>query len=267
MKAHPCPFSTLFLIILVFLFPGLTVAEDIDATLPDSNNTSSFQVKNSESTNNVLMKVQSGGNVGIGTTTPAADAKLDVNGNVQISGTSGKLVFPASHYDAKVELFKGGEEKIGTAEHQLKLIAGGSESAGNIAFFGGSTEVMRVETDGGKVGIGTSSPNSTLQVNGSFSVKYSSISATDSPYSTDGDAIIGVNTTGAVTVTLSNADCVAGRILYIKDETNGGYPILVNTQSGVNIDDATSKTISAFGALKVYSNGSQWFVLAEYNPG
>lgn len=172
MKACSYSFLTLILVSLAFLFSGQALADDIDATLPDSDNTSSFQVKNSES--NVLMKVQSGGSVGIGTTTP--DEKLDVNGNVQISGTTGKLMFPNSHYGAKIELFEGGEEKIGTAEHQLKFIAGGSGSTGNIAFFGGSTEVMRVETDSGNVRIGTASPNSTLHVNGSLALAYRTVS-------------------------------------------------------------------------------------------
>ena len=243
MKTRPYSFLTLILAALALLFSGLAMAADIDATLPDSDNTSSFQVKNSESS--VLMKVQSGGNMGIGTTSPGAklevkndtsssndlvrlrekfagsegslrniawwdeldqrvaaigsvydgtsnnilfhsqwygtektesdvtmavmgtgkvgigitspDEKLDVNGNVQISGTSGKLVFPSSHYDEKIELFKGGDEKIGTADNQLKLIAG-SGTTDNIAFFGDSTEVMRVETGSGNVGIGTNGP-------------------------------------------------------------------------------------------------------------
>ena len=163
MKAHSYSFLTLILITLTFLFLGPVLADNIDATLPDSDNTSSFQVKNSD---NVLMKVQSGGNVGIGTTSP--DKKLDVNGNVQISGTDGKLVFPASHYDVKIELYKGGDEKIGTSDNQLKLIAG-SGTTDNIAFFGDSTEVMRVETGTtGNVGIGTTDPKEKFQIGDRF---------------------------------------------------------------------------------------------------
>ncbi len=72
-------------------------------------------------------------------------------------------MFPASHYDNKIELFKGGEEKIGTADHQLRLIAGDGPSA-NIAFFGNSTEVMRVETGNAMVGIRTTSPSDALSI-------------------------------------------------------------------------------------------------------
>jgi hypothetical protein len=165
MKAHPYSFLTLILITLAFLLSGKAVAADIDATLPDSDNTSSFQVKNSESSNNVLMKVQSGGSVGIGTTTPGE--KLDVNGNVQISGTTGKLVFPALHYGVKIDLHDGADEKMGTTDNQLQLIAG-SGTTDNIAFFGDSTEVMRVKTGSGSVGIGTTDPKEKFQIGDRF---------------------------------------------------------------------------------------------------
>jgi len=465
MKTRPYSFLTLILAALALLFSGLAMAEDIDATLPDSDNTSSFQVKNSESSDNVLMKIQSGGNVGIGTTSPGAklevkndtsssndlirlrekfadsegslrniawwdelnqrvaaigsvydgtsnnilfhsqwygteksetdvtmavmgtgkvgigttspDEKLDVNGNVQISGTNGKVVFPASHYDEKIELYKGGDEKIGTADNQLKLIAG-SGTTDNIAFFGDSAEVMRVKTgssgnvgigttdpkekfqigdrftfngqvdgtdswrvisdnayydgtdghdkrivtdfaaamaftdDGdilfrtapsgsgngildngdystwdtgtaplfvqndGKIGIGTDSPNSTLHVSGSLSVKRTPV-ASDYPPSgeTWGTTIIGVTSvpTAGLTVTLPNA--VEGRIIYIKDESGQaglttGQDITINTTDSQTqtIDGEVSYTISdSYGSLKVYSNGINWFIIGAFGGG
>ncbi len=150
MKTHRYHFLTLALIALTFLFSGQALAADIDATLPDSDDTSSFQVKNSESTNNILLKVQSGGNVKIGV-------------------TNSKLVFPGSHYGVKIELFEGGDEKIGTADNQLQFIAG-SGTTDNIAFFGDSTEVMRVETDTGNVGIGKTPGAYKLDVNGNVNI-------------------------------------------------------------------------------------------------
>ena len=127
----------------------------------NANISSILHVKGDATNKHVLFEPGTGGNVGIGTIIPGE--KLDVNGNVEISGTSGKLVFPSSHYDTKIELFKGGDEKIGTADHQLKLIVGDGP-ASNIAFFGYSTEVMRVQTGSGYVGIGTTSPSENLSV-------------------------------------------------------------------------------------------------------
>jgi len=266
MKAHPYSLLALILITLAFLFSGQAVAADIDATLPDSNNTSSFQVKNSENTNNVLMKVRSGGDVGIGTTTP--EEKLDVNGNVQIRGTNGKLVFPSSHYDAKIELFKGGDEKIGTADNQLKLIAG-SGTTDNIAFFGDSTEVMRIKTGSGNVGIGTTEPNSSLHINGSFSVKRTPVDTGTA--NSSGEIIIGITTSAACEITLLSDHCVEGRVIIIKDESGASRfstDLITVTAENTTIDGESSQTISGtYGYIKVYSNGSKWFIIGRYNVG
>jgi len=172
MKAYPYPFLTLVLIALTFLFPCQVVAENIDAKLPDSDSTSSFQVK--DSADNVLMKIQSGGNVGIG----------------------------------------------------------------------------------------TDSPNSTLHVNGSFSVKYKSLSTSGS---SSGATIIGVSTTSGITVTLSSADCVPGRIITIKNETdNSGTGLIVITPASGSIDGSSSYSIdNGYGFVQLYSNGTNWFVIAK----
>jgi len=335
---------------LTFLFSEQALAADIDAKLPDNDNTSSFQVKNSS--DSVLMKVKSGGDVSI--------------------ETNGKLVFPPSHYGVKIELYKEGEERIGTADNQLQLISGNLTGA-NIAFFGapaGSsslTEVMRVGTDSagkvgigttdpkekfqigdrftfngqndgssswrvisdnayydvnsehdkrivadysaamaftddgdilfrtaptgsaggildssdpnyptwssstpplivkndGKIGIGISPPNSTLHVNGSFSMKYTHITST---YTTSGDTIIGVDPSeGSVTVTLATADRVPGRIIIIKDESgNAGTSNTITIQGNdVDIDNGDYVIAAPYGFLKVYSDGSQWFIIGK----
>ena len=56
------------LLTLALMFSGQALAGDIELTLPDTDGTSAFQVKDSSS--NVLMKVQSNGNVGIGNPHP-----------------------------------------------------------------------------------------------------------------------------------------------------------------------------------------------------
>jgi hypothetical protein len=192
MKSHRYFFWALILVALSFLFARPATAADIDAKLADSDNTSSFQVK--DSADNVLMQVQSGGNVGIGTTT-SPEQKLDINGNVQITGTNGKLVFPASHYDAKIELFKNGDEKIGTGENQLKLIAG-TGITDNIAFFG-ATEVMRVMTGTGNVGIGSAGndPAANLEVVNDFYVSSTNAAANDGDlFRVQSDGKVGIGT-------------------------------------------------------------------------
>ncbi len=135
------------------------VAINKDGTNPATN--SILHVKGDTACKHILFEPGENGNVGIGTINP--EEKLDIQGNVEISGTDGKIVLPNSHYDTKIELFKGGEEKIGTSDHQIMLIAGDGVDA-NIAFFGGLMEIMRVETGNGRVGILTDSPSDNLSI-------------------------------------------------------------------------------------------------------
>ena len=85
-------------------------------------------------------------------------------------------------------------------------------------------------------------------------------------YLSAGETIIGVtdtSTTPPRTITLSNADKVSGRMIYVKDESGGATanPIVVQAQTGT-IDGVASVQISVnYGVLAVYSDGSNWWTL------
>jgi hypothetical protein len=86
-----------------------------------------------------------GGNVGIGQTTPGA--KLDVNGNVRLSGTGSEVEFNA-----------GGPRLKVSATNTLTIHSGGGlGSAAN--------EVVRIDSSG-NMGVGTATPQAKLEVAG-----------------------------------------------------------------------------------------------------
>jgi len=113
-----------------------------------------------------------------------------------------------------------------------------------------------------RVGIGTSTPNSLLQINGSLAVKRT---ATAANYTTLGETIIGVtDTTVARTITLASSDCVDGRLITIKDESGGAgtYSITIATEGSETIDGSSTVTINSnYGYVNLYSDGSNWFVM------
>ena len=97
------------------------------------------------------LKIQSDGNVGIGTTSPTQ--KLDVRGNTYISGNVG----------------------IGTAAPAIRLAIGDTDtglhwiSDGNLAVYTNNVERIRINSSG-NVGIGTTSPGTKLEVSGQVKI-------------------------------------------------------------------------------------------------
>lgn len=70
------------------------------------------------------------------------------------------------------------------------------------------------------------------------------------------------NTASPRTVTLLNADRVAGRVIIIKDESGGAgtNAITIDPEGGTLIDGVATLTIAVnYGAMRVYSNGTAWF--------
>ena len=116
----------------------------------DGNGTS-IQVDDANS------KVVIAGNVGIGTASPSA--KLDVNGNVAINYTGGAL---ASNQISMV----GSRASFGYDGSIASAFMRSSDTSKPLVFGSGTSELMRIVSSTGNVGIGTTSPGEKLDVNG-----------------------------------------------------------------------------------------------------
>jgi hypothetical protein len=77
-----------------------------------------------------------------------------------------------------------------------------------------------------------------------------------------GDRLIGVNRSGAVTITLPSDQLIAGRTCTIKDESGSASAnnITLATEGSETIDGSATDTISEdYGSKTYYSDGSNWF--------
>ena len=129
---------------------GVTASES--KLFENSNNALAFGTNNSE-----RMRISSDGNVGISTDTP--DGKLDVAGNVFLanySGTGENMTILAQN--------DFGQMRAGIRSGVPYI---GSITSLDFALYTGNTERMRI-TSGGNVGIGESSPDEKLSVNGNI---------------------------------------------------------------------------------------------------
>lgn len=130
-------------------------------------------------------------------------------------------------------------------------------SSGNLA----ASSSFVWDNGNSRLGVGASSPVSTLDVGGSISLKRRAVS-TDTQ--SGSEAIVAVTDTSAArTITLRTADCVAGRRYIIKDESGqaSAQPIQVATEGAEKIDGQDTYSISNnYGSVNLYSDGSNWYI-------
>ncbi len=117
-----------------------------------------------------------------------------------------------------------------------------------------------------QVGIGTTSPNSTLDIRGSISANLRTFTANTSAASTDYNLVF--TGTSAATLTLPDASSIAGRAYVIKNASSNSSVLTIATTSSQTIDGLSSWTLSqANKTIIVISNGTNWYATAESVPG
>ncbi|MFL5745347.1 MAG: hypothetical protein ACJ751_11810, partial [Niastella sp.] len=115
-----------------------------------------------------------------------------------------------------------------------------------------------------QVGIGTTTPNSMLDVHGSMSTSFRTFSTSTIITGTDHTVVF--TGTAATTATLPTAVGVTGRVYWIKNAsaTLPTPTLTVATTSSQTIDGATTWLLDeANEVMKVISNGTNWLVLSQ----
>jgi len=116
-----------------------------------------------------------------------------------------------------------------------------------------------------QIGIGTTTPNSTLDVQGSVAAKLTMSTTTSN---TLGNTYNFIYTgTSAGTATLPDATTITGRMYTIKNASTNSSLLTVNTTSSQTIDGSTTYILTTqYQTITVASNGSNWNVVADGNP-
>jgi hypothetical protein len=159
------------------------------------------------------MTILGSGNVGIGTSSP--DKDLTVSGEVKITGSLPRLFFDNTSDGI------GEVEAIGLTATDLRF----GYAQDNIVFRSNSSERMRIDSSG-NVGIGTSSPTATLDVNGTIKL--------DGNYPT-----------GTSNVALGDTSLSSGSL-------SGGYNTALGSE--VLINNTTGNSNTSVGYASLYDN-------------
>ncbi|MBI2507651.1 tail fiber domain-containing protein [Candidatus Woesearchaeota archaeon] len=121
---------------------------------------SAVEVKNVASGLSDLLLMKSGGNVGIGTSTPGD--KLEVNGNISTTASAGSVVKSSSF----VSNIGGQLTNFGSTDGGFYFV---NNENGAISFVTAGSDRVKIDQNG-NVGIGTTSPSNTLNIGGSMNI-------------------------------------------------------------------------------------------------
>ncbi|PJJ74510.1 hypothetical protein BXY57_0068 [Thermoflavifilum aggregans] len=110
----------------------------------------------------------------------------------------------------------------------------------------------------------TATPNSTLQVQGSFALAIKTVTSTYTATAND-HTILADCSSGPITITLPNPSGMAGRIYTIKKVGNGGIDNTLTIQpTGGQIEGGTSYTIyNDWTFVTLQTDGTNWYIIQK----
>ena len=216
---------------------------------------------------NEWVRITNAGNVGIGTTSPST--KLHVAGSFKATGVA--------DFDDRVDINEtsfpqltfsddGGTDILNMGQSGEAFYFKTSDTANNIRFRRSDNEdLLELDMSALRVGINTTSPTTTLDVEGTVSYKH--ISLTDSSDDLDVSGCTIVECTPSGTDYLGGlTGGVQGQILHILKVDSGLGRIIIQHNEGTGNQDiflsgASDVMLSARGGMTLYCNGTSWFAL------
>ncbi len=129
-----------------------------------------------------------------------------------------------------------------------------------------ATIVLFAANADAQIGVGTATPNSTLDVRGSLSTAYRAFSTSGSAVITDNMLVF--TGTSAATLTLPDATACSGRTYWVKSTSSNASALTIATTSSQTIDGLASWTVTQTNkVIALISNGANWLVTTENLPG
>ena len=163
------------------------------------------------------------------------------------------------------------ENQQGSSVNGIELLNSGGATAAewdlyipstttDLRISNGTTDRITIQNDG-DIGIGTTSPASTIDIQGSMGLKVTTIT---SATTLDNTHNIVLSNTGPYTVTLPAAASNTGRVYSIKNIDSDCDDITIDGNSTETIDGSATYVLDSYNnVVRIISDGSNWFIINE----
>ena len=199
-------------------------------------------------------------NVGINTdgSNPDGDAILHIKNDAASGKDSSVVRIENAQNGANdvtgVEIYNSGTGA--TAKWDVYIPASGST---DLRFKNNGTDRVTIQNNG-DVGIGTTSPASTLDIQGSLGLGLTSITTSTTLNNTHNVVLCN----SELTLTLPSAASNTGRIYYIKNNNSAGHNITIDGVSSETIEGSTTYLLEEYNqTITIISDGTSWLVIAN----
>ncbi len=163
--------------------------------------------------NTARMNITSGGNVGIGTTTP--DQKLNVNGDIRVEGGD---IYGGHNGAADQTLNLRGNDDVNI---HLDDDAATANNSGDFHIYDGADNTLVTLLETGNFGIGTTTPYAKLSIHANNGNTNKTLFAVASSTATATTTLFNINNTGVITSTAAGTSTFSNTIQSTCFTTNG----------------------------------------------
>ncbi len=234
---------------------GTTVTGNHNTLIGDSANVSSASLNNATAigynatvgASNSLV-LGNGANVGIGVSSPAYP--LQINASVQ------NLLYLDGSSTAGTWLDMSNSTTNGRTWNIISTGSANAEGSGKLLIRDASAGVRLTVDTSGNLGVGTTSPNSTLDINGSVTVATTVITSSNNTITLGSSnyCVIYTGTGSGNTVNFPTASGCTGRIYVIINHSTG----VVSTGSYYTANGTALGSVSTGSQIQIISDGTEW---------